>query len=135
MIAAVPPRDYPRDALIAREGAKLADLPPGARVGTGSPRRAAQLLGLRGDLWMTGSRPEAAADPRATISFRSHPGIEWHVAAGLGHQPAVFLIPLPGIAATAARTCGTERSSQPRSRSSQDVTSGVKEALVSAIIG
>jgi len=49
-LAAVPPRDDPRDALIARDGAKLADLPPGARIGTGSPRRAAQLLGLRADL-------------------------------------------------------------------------------------
>jgi hydroxymethylbilane synthase len=50
VLAAVPPRDDPRDALIARDGAKLADLPTGARIGTGSPRRAAQLLGLRGDL-------------------------------------------------------------------------------------
>ena len=50
VIAAVPPRDDPRDALIARDGAKLADLPSGARIGTGSTRRAAQLLGLRGDL-------------------------------------------------------------------------------------
>jgi len=50
VLAAVPPRDDPRDALVARDGAKLADLPRGARIGTGSPRRAAQLLGLRGDL-------------------------------------------------------------------------------------
>jgi hydroxymethylbilane synthase len=50
VLAAVPPRDDPRDALVARDGAKLADLPPGARIGTGSPRRAAQLLGLRSDL-------------------------------------------------------------------------------------
>jgi hydroxymethylbilane synthase len=49
-LAAVPPRDDPRDALVARDGAKLADLPRGARIGTGSPRRAAQLLGLRSDL-------------------------------------------------------------------------------------
>jgi hydroxymethylbilane synthase len=49
-LAAVPPRDDPRDALVARDGAKLADLPAGARIGTGSPRRAAQLLALRGDL-------------------------------------------------------------------------------------
>jgi hydroxymethylbilane synthase len=49
-LAAVPPRDDPRDALVARDGAKLADLPPGARIGTGSPRRAAQLLGLRAGL-------------------------------------------------------------------------------------
>jgi hydroxymethylbilane synthase len=50
VLAAVPPRDDPRDALIARDGAKLADLPPGATIGTGSPRRAAQLLLLRKDL-------------------------------------------------------------------------------------
>jgi hydroxymethylbilane synthase len=49
-LAAVPGRDDPRDALVARDGAKLADLPAGARVGTGSPRRAAQLLALRDDL-------------------------------------------------------------------------------------
>jgi len=50
VLAAVPPRDDPRDALVARDGAKLADLPPAARIGTGSPRRAAQLLMLRPDL-------------------------------------------------------------------------------------
>ena len=49
-LAAVPPRDDPRDALAARDGAKLADLPAGARIGTGSPRRAAQLRLLRGDI-------------------------------------------------------------------------------------
>jgi hydroxymethylbilane synthase len=49
-LAAVPARDDPRDALIARDGAKLADLPAGARIGTGSPRRAAQLTMLRSDL-------------------------------------------------------------------------------------
>jgi hydroxymethylbilane synthase len=49
-LAAVPARDDPRDALAARDGAKLADLPSGARIGTGSPRRAAQLLLLRPDL-------------------------------------------------------------------------------------
>jgi hydroxymethylbilane synthase len=49
-LAAVPTRDDPRDALIAAGGVKLADLPGGARIGTGSPRRAAQLLLLRSDL-------------------------------------------------------------------------------------
>ena len=50
-LAAVPPRADPRDALVARNGLTLGELPPGSRVGTGSPRRAAQLqalgLGLR----------------------------------------------------------------------------------------
>ncbi len=49
-LAAVTQRDDPRDSLVARDGAKLADLPAGSRIGTGSPRRAAQLLLLRPDL-------------------------------------------------------------------------------------
>jgi hydroxymethylbilane synthase len=49
-LAAVPARDDPRDALLAAGGVKLADLAPGARIGTGSPRRAAQLLMLRPDV-------------------------------------------------------------------------------------
>jgi hydroxymethylbilane synthase len=46
LIAAVPPREDPRDALIARDGMTLGELPAGSRVGTGSPRRAAQLRAL-----------------------------------------------------------------------------------------
>jgi hydroxymethylbilane synthase len=49
-LAATPARDDPRDALVGRDGVKLADLPPGARIGTGSPRRAAQLSVLRSDI-------------------------------------------------------------------------------------
>ncbi|WP_306322970.1 MULTISPECIES: hydroxymethylbilane synthase [unclassified Streptomyces] len=43
VIAAMPVREDPRDVLIARDGLKFTDLPEGARVGTGSPRRMAQL--------------------------------------------------------------------------------------------
>ena len=49
-LAAVPVRGDPRDALVARDGAKLADLAAGALIGTGSPRRAAQLRLMRPDL-------------------------------------------------------------------------------------
>jgi len=45
-LAAVPPREDPRDALIARDGLTLGELPPGSTVGTGSPRRTAQLRAL-----------------------------------------------------------------------------------------
>jgi len=45
-LAAVPRREDPRDALCARDGLGLLELPIGARVGTGSPRRAAQLRAL-----------------------------------------------------------------------------------------
>lgn len=46
VIAAVPVREDPRDALVARAGLTLDELPPGTRVGTGAPRRVAQLLAL-----------------------------------------------------------------------------------------
>jgi hydroxymethylbilane synthase len=49
VVVAVPEREDPRDALCSR-GPRLADLPAGARVGTGSPRRRAQLLERRPDL-------------------------------------------------------------------------------------
>lgn len=49
-LGAVPKRADARDALCARDGLTLDSLPPGARVGTGSPRRAAQLRAVRPDL-------------------------------------------------------------------------------------
>ncbi|GLY41067.1 porphobilinogen deaminase [Amycolatopsis sp. NBRC 101858] len=45
-LAAVPPREDPRDALIARDGLTLGELPPGSKVGTGAARRTAQLNAL-----------------------------------------------------------------------------------------
>lgn len=45
-LAAVPPREDPRDALVARDDLTLGELPPGSVVGTGSPRRASQLEAL-----------------------------------------------------------------------------------------
>lgn len=46
----VPERQDTREALIARDGMKLADLPEGARVGTSAPRRISQLRAVRPDL-------------------------------------------------------------------------------------
>ena len=45
-LAAVPRREDPRDVLVARDGLRLSELPAGARVGTGAPRRTAQLRAL-----------------------------------------------------------------------------------------
>jgi hydroxymethylbilane synthase len=53
VLAAVPERGDPRDALV---GTALADLPPGGRVATGSVRRRAQLADLRPDLTFDGLR-------------------------------------------------------------------------------
>lgn len=49
-LAAVPPRESPRDVLVSAAGQGVGDLPLGARVGTGSMRRCAQLLAARPDL-------------------------------------------------------------------------------------
>lgn len=46
VVAAIPPREDPRDAVVARDGLLLAQLPHGSVVGTSSPRRAAQLRAL-----------------------------------------------------------------------------------------
>lgn len=62
VIAAVPERADPRDAVVSRSGKPLEALPKGARVGTGSARRAAQLLALRPD-----ARPE---DIRGNVDTR-----------------------------------------------------------------
>ena len=69
-LVAVPPRADPFDALCARDGLRLAELPAGATVGTGSPRRIAQLRRLRPDLTVT-------PDPRQ----RRHPARPGHSAA------------------------------------------------------
>ena len=55
-LVCTPEREDPRDALCARDGMTLAQLPAGARVGTGSPRRGAQLLRARPDLEVVGIR-------------------------------------------------------------------------------
>jgi len=49
-LACVPAREDPRDALVSRSGARLAELPAGARVGTSSMRRAVALSAARPDL-------------------------------------------------------------------------------------
>lgn len=50
VVAAIPPREDPSDVVVARDGMTLAQLPAGAVVGTGSPRRAGQLALLHPEL-------------------------------------------------------------------------------------
>lgn len=56
MLAAVPEREDPSDVLISRDRAGFAELPAGARVGTSSPRRRAQILAARRDLEVLDAR-------------------------------------------------------------------------------
>jgi hydroxymethylbilane synthase len=55
-VAAVPLREDPRDVLVARDGLTLGELPPGSVIGTGSPRRVAQIEALGLGLELTGIR-------------------------------------------------------------------------------
>ena len=56
MLSTFPPREDPSDALISGEQQRLDQLPKGARVGTSSLRRGAQLLHLRPDLTLVNLR-------------------------------------------------------------------------------
>ncbi|QYJ03774.1 hydroxymethylbilane synthase [Nocardioides panacisoli] len=55
-LAAVPSREDPRDAVVARDGLTLGELPAGSVVGTGSPRRATQIRALGLGLDVVGIR-------------------------------------------------------------------------------
>lgn len=84
-IAATPKRADVRDVLCARDGLKLADLPQGATVGTGSPRRAAQLRAARPDL--------DVQDIRGNVDTRLGrvPGLPGNAAGAPGDLDAVVL--------------------------------------------
>jgi hydroxymethylbilane synthase len=69
-IAAAPVRADPRDCLVTRDGLTLEQLPAGATVGTGSPRRAAQLLAARPDLRMVPIRGNVDTRRRAALEGR-----------------------------------------------------------------
>ncbi len=106
------PREDPRDALVTKDGRKLADLPSGARVGTGSPRRAAQLRVLRPDLAMEPIRGNV--DTRVRKALRGDFDAVVLAAAGLrrlgldGHiaeyLPLSEVIPAPGQGIVAVET-------------------------------
>ncbi len=55
-LGAIPERGDPRDAFVSDTGVGLMSIPTGARLGTGSPRRRAQILSLRPDLEVVGIR-------------------------------------------------------------------------------
>ncbi|WP_127130068.1 hydroxymethylbilane synthase [Georgenia sp. SYP-B2076] len=114
-IGATPGRADPRDALCALEGWTLATLPAGARVGTGSPRRAAQLRVARPDLEIVDIRGNvgtrlgrvARGDLDAVVLARAglaRLGLLGHVTDTLGPE---VMLPAPGQGALAVE-CRTE---------------------------
>ena len=81
-LAAVPVREDPRDVVVARDGLTLGELPAGARVGTGAPRRVAQiealglgveLVGVRGNV-DTRLGKVASGELDAVVLARAGPG-------------------------------------------------------------
>jgi hydroxymethylbilane synthase len=108
-LGAIPERGDPRDTLVSESGDALVDLPPGARVGTGSPRRKAQILALRPDLRVVGIRGNV--DTRLEkLTSRAYDAVVL-AAAGLirlGHEsvitetlPPETLLPAAGQGALA----------------------------------
>jgi hydroxymethylbilane synthase len=73
LLAAVPTREDVADALIAPKYRTIEGFPQGARVGTGSPRRRAQLLYLRPDLQVTSLR--------GNVETRLNQAVEGHLDA------------------------------------------------------
>lgn len=109
-LAATPVREDSRDALCAH-GARLADLREGARIGTGSPRRAAQLLMLRPDLDVVPIRGNV--DTRLAMVGESVDGVVLAVAGlkrlgRLDDVSEIFafdaMVPAPGQGALAVET-------------------------------
>lgn len=106
-----PEREDPRDALCARDGLTLDQLPRGARVGTGSPRRVAQLLAARPDIEVVDirgnvdTRLNRALGPDADLDAVV---LAWSGLARLGRTDAVtealeptVVAPAPGQGALA----------------------------------
>ena len=118
-LAAVLRRADVRDALVSRSGAPLADLPPGAKIGTGSSRRAAQLLAARPDLQIAPIRGNVDTRLRKLADAEFDALIL--AAAGLARLnrlseatellPINIMLPAPGQAALLLQTRAEETES------------------------
>jgi hydroxymethylbilane synthase len=87
VIAAVPKRADARDALVSRDGLTLDTLPKGARVGTGSPRRAAQLRARRPDLDIVDIRGNVDTRVRRVLGGVAGSGASTSSAPGASAAP------------------------------------------------
>ena len=115
-VAAVPRREDPRDAVVTADGRALAELATGARIGTGSPRRAAQLRALgwglepqdiRGNV---DTRLRLVADGAVDAVVLAHAGLR---RLGLNDRVSevldpIQMLPAPGQGALAVE-CRTDR--------------------------
>src|SRR5438128_9407960 len=108
-LAAFLPRADARDALIARPPSTLAQLPPGSRLGTGSPRRAAQIAAIRPDLRAVeirgnvDTRLRRLAEGAVDALILAAAGLERLGRLGEAHEllPFEVMLPAPGQGALA----------------------------------
>ncbi|MFD0311558.1 hydroxymethylbilane synthase [Streptomyces sp. NPDC127119] len=112
-LAAVPVRADVRDVLIARDGLTFAELPDGARIGTGSPRRMAQLNAYARDLGLTIETVPIRGNIDTRIGFVRDGELDGVVLAAAGlHRvgrtaevtdflPVDIILPAPGQGALA----------------------------------
>ena len=111
LLGAIPSRGEVRDALISAGGFRLEDLPPGARLGTSSLRRAAQALALRPDLRVESLRGNIDTRLRKALDGQYDAiilagaglvrmGLEVHITQWL---PLDRMLPAPGQGALAVQ--------------------------------
>jgi hydroxymethylbilane synthase len=114
VIGAIPTRANPADVMVSREGYTLATLPEGAKVGTSSTRRAAQLLYKRPDLKLIDIRGNVDTRVRKALAIEGDYDAILLAYAGLerlGHLEVISqaldlddMLPAPGQGAIAVQT-------------------------------
>ena len=105
------PREDPRDAFFSPHAGRLAELPPGAVIGTASPRRRAQLLFLRRDLRVVPLRGNVETRLKkldAGAVYATVLALAGVKRLGLAHRITVILAPEEMLPAVAQGTIGVE---------------------------
>ncbi len=111
MIAAVPKRESPFDVLVSKEGFSLKDIPREAAVGTGSPRREAQLRYVRPDLKIVpirgnvGTRLQKLEEGLCSAVILAEAGLNrLEIKSRMTRLPLEDFTPTPGQGALAVTT-------------------------------
>ena len=144
-LGAIPARHDPRDALV--NGRSLSDLPAGARVGTSSLRRVAQVRFLRPDLEVVPLRGNV---PTRVRKVETHDGLDAALLAiagrerlGLGGKGTVIdpldVMPAPGQGALGIEIRADDKATRAALRSLHDVASAIavsaERSLLAALGG
>ncbi len=145
VLAAIPLRADPRDVLITRGEKTLEDLPQGALLATGSPRRSAQVRAIRRDLRIESIRGNIDTRIR---KFRENPALAGILLAAAGLDrlrpdlrgltlsplPIAAMLPAPGQGALALQTRADARDVHELVRGIHDATTGFTVAAERAFL-